>query len=142
MRKEVPKYHQKRKQNKDIRSKYYHKFISPKEIEEMKEDPYDIAFNNEISLNDIIDEYVIKDPGNCRRYLNFKEEHMDKYDWDIEMNDFDEQPICEYQPSYKGNYHANMQRYTFNKSSIDKSKMYCSPSPKKSKNINKNSTEK
>lgn len=107
----------------------------------MKEDPYELAMNNEGSLNDIIDEYIIKDPRNCRRHLDFNEELADRYEWDIEMDEFDEKPVCEYRPTYKGSYHANMQRYTFNKSAVDKSKMYCSPSPKKSKNI-KNSTDK
>lgn len=76
----VLKFPRKRELNKDVKSKYLHKFISPKELEEMKEDPYELAMNNEGSLNDIIDEYIIKDPRNCRRHLDFNEELADRYE--------------------------------------------------------------
>ena len=133
--------HLRQELNKDVKSKYFHKFISPKDINDIIEDPYDIAFNNDMSLNEIIDEYVRKDSKHWNRYLDFWDEPTEKYDWDINLEDIEEKPANEYRANNKGDYHANMQRYAFNKSSIDKSKMYCSPSPKKSK-YSKNSTEK
>lgn len=125
------KFHAKHVLNKDVKSKFLNKFTT-KTIEEITEDPYEMCMNSDMSLNQMIDEYVRKDCKDFMTYLEVSkiEEAKGHFDCDVDMDEIEEEPVTEFRKVYQAPNKTSMQKYAYGKAIKDRSKMYSSPSPK------------
>ena len=106
----------KTKAKKSIKTKYLKQFIHPSINEESKEEIYGNYFDNDNSLNKMVDEFVGNDQQNFDSYLEDNEinEIQDKCDCDVGMIELEDTPSYNYRNAYKGPTYASMKKYITN----------------------------
>lgn len=136
----------KTKGKKHVKTKYLQKFLYASPVEEHKDRVYSPGLSKDLSLNEMIDEFVREDQEKFANYLDVEEinELQEKYECDVEidMTQIEETPSYNYRNAYKSPAYGSMNTYISRSPVKKKPNIYESPSPKKSLKYFKNSSGK